>query len=61
MSVFAALLLFLLYFPCVLHYYLSLRCRLVNSLLSEELKEIHAFSQKPLTPQQWEDRKAQQQ
>ncbi|KAK0159936.1 hypothetical protein PV328_007395 [Microctonus aethiopoides] len=30
------------------------RHRLVNSILSEELKEIHAFSQKTLTPVQWE-------
>lgn len=29
------------------------RHRMVNSLLEEELKEIHAFSQKTLTPEQW--------
>ncbi|KAH8415764.1 hypothetical protein KR222_000424 [Zaprionus bogoriensis] len=33
--------------------------RLVNSTLAEELKEIHAFSQKSYTPEEWE--KAQQQ
>lgn len=31
------------------------RHRLVNSALSEELKTIHAFSQKTFTPQQWEN------
>lgn len=30
------------------------RHRLVNTVLAEELKEIHAFSQKTLTPEQWE-------
>ncbi|XP_033207253.1 bolA-like protein 2 [Belonocnema kinseyi] len=30
------------------------RHRLVNSVLAEELKDIHAFSQKTLTPEQWE-------
>ncbi|XP_075035071.1 bolA-like protein 2 [Mixophyes fleayi] len=30
------------------------RHRLVNSCLSEELKIIHAFEQKTLTPAQWE-------
>lgn len=29
------------------------RHRLVNSILEEELKQIHAFSQKPITPEQW--------
>ncbi|XP_030064873.1 bolA-like protein 2 [Microcaecilia unicolor] len=29
------------------------RHRLVNSCLAEELKEIHAFEQKTLTPEQW--------
>ncbi|XP_034946560.1 bolA-like protein 2 [Chelonus insularis] len=29
------------------------RHRLVNSILKEELKEIHAFSQSTLTPEQW--------
>ncbi|XP_037915897.1 bolA-like protein 2 [Hermetia illucens] len=29
------------------------RHRLVNSALSEELKTIHAFSQKTFTPKQW--------
>ncbi|KAK0159690.1 hypothetical protein PV327_010780 [Microctonus hyperodae] len=32
----------------------SIDLLLVNSILSEELKEIHAFSQKTLTPSQWE-------
>ncbi|XP_043497244.1 protein BOLA2 [Polistes fuscatus] len=27
--------------------------RLVNSILEEELKTIHAFSQKTFTPEQW--------
>lgn len=30
------------------------RHRLVNSVLEEELKTIHAFSQKTYTPEQWE-------
>lgn len=30
------------------------RHRLVNGILEEELKVIHAFSQKTLTPEQWE-------
>ncbi|RLU17233.1 hypothetical protein DMN91_011302, partial [Ooceraea biroi] len=30
------------------------RHRLVNTILEEELKTIHAFSQKTLTPEQWE-------
>nr|ADD38252.1 BolA-like protein 2 [Lepeophtheirus salmonis] len=30
------------------------RHRLVNSILEEELKIIHAFSQKTYTPEQWE-------
>lgn len=34
------------------------RHRLVNSVLEEELKEIHAFSQKTLTPEEWEKQKA---
>jgi len=33
--------------------------RLVNNCLAEELKEIHAFEQKTLTPEQWEKQKAQ--
>ncbi|XP_034080746.1 bolA-like protein 2 [Gymnodraco acuticeps] len=33
--------------------------RLVNTCLAEELKEIHAFEQKTLTPEQWEKQKAQ--
>jgi len=31
------------------------RHRLVNAALAEELKTIHAFSQKTYTPQQWAD------
>ncbi len=34
------------------------RHRLVNSVLEEELKTIHAFSQKTLTPEQWAVQKA---
>lgn len=30
------------------------RHRLVNTALQEELKTIHAFSQKTFTPEQWE-------
>eukprot|EP01135_Chromosphaera_perkinsii_P007487 Nk52_evm2s884 gene=Nk52_evmTU2s884 len=30
------------------------RHRMVNKALQEELKEIHAFSQKTYTPKQWE-------
>ncbi|XP_043942868.1 bolA-like protein 2 [Protopterus annectens] len=33
------------------------RHRLVNNCLAEELKEIHAFEQKTLTPEQWEKEK----
>lgn len=29
------------------------RHRLVNSVLEEEMKTIHAFTQKTLTPEQW--------
>ncbi|XP_063042856.1 bolA-like protein 2 [Engraulis encrasicolus] len=35
------------------------RHRMVNTCLAEELKEIHAFEQKTLTPEQWEKQKAQ--
>ncbi|XP_073845833.1 bolA-like protein 2 [Musca autumnalis] len=28
--------------------------RMVNNVLAEELKEIHAFSQKSYTPEEWE-------
>ncbi|KAK0134788.1 BolA-like protein 2 [Merluccius polli] len=35
------------------------RHRLVNGVLAEELKDIHAFEQKTLTPQQWETQKSQ--
>lgn len=34
------------------------RHRLVNSVLEEELRSIHAFSQKTLTVQQWEKQKS---
>ncbi|KAK9874179.1 hypothetical protein WA026_002531 [Henosepilachna vigintioctopunctata] len=33
------------------------RHRLVNNILIEELKSIHAFSQKTYTPDQWEELK----
>lgn len=32
------------------------RHRMVNTILCEELKVIHAFSQKTLTPAQWEEK-----
>ncbi|XP_022073691.1 bolA-like protein 2 [Acanthochromis polyacanthus] len=35
------------------------RHRMVNTCLGEELKEIHAFEQKTLTPEQWEKQKSQ--
>ncbi|XP_013855475.1 bolA-like protein 2 [Austrofundulus limnaeus] len=35
------------------------RHRMVNTCLAEELKEIHAFEQKTLTPEQWEKQKQQ--
>ncbi|KAM4537262.1 bolA-like protein 2 [Leuresthes tenuis] len=34
------------------------RHRMVNTCLVEELKEIHAFEQKTLTPEQWEKQKS---
>ena len=34
------------------------RHRLVNAALAEELKTIHAFSQKTFTPEQWRQKKA---
>ncbi|XP_049766785.1 bolA-like protein 2 [Schistocerca cancellata] len=34
------------------------RHRLVNSVLEEELKTIHAFSQKTLTAKQWQEQKS---
>ena len=34
------------------------RHRLVNEVLAEELKTIHAFSQKTLTPEQWAAKQA---
>lgn len=34
------------------------RHRMVNTILSKELEVIHAFSQKTLTPVQWQNRKA---
>eukprot|EP00054_Salpingoeca_dolichothecata_P033487 m.267528 g.267528 ORF g.267528 m.267528 type:complete len:88 (+) comp33509_c0_seq1:16-279(+) len=36
------------------------RHRLVNACLEEELKTIHAFSQKTFTPKQWETKQAEQ-
>ncbi|EEC00344.1 hypothetical protein HPB47_022489 [Ixodes persulcatus] len=33
------------------------RHRMVNTILAEELQVIHAFSQKTLTPKQWEEKK----
>ncbi|XP_040039050.1 bolA-like protein 2 [Gasterosteus aculeatus] len=35
------------------------RHRMVNTCLVEELKEIHAFEQKTLTPEQWDKQKSQ--
>lgn len=35
------------------------RHRMVNTCLVEELKEIHAFEQKTLTPEQWEKQNSQ--
>ncbi|XP_047242342.1 bolA-like protein 2 [Girardinichthys multiradiatus] len=35
------------------------RHRMVNTCLAEELKEIHAFEQKTLTPEQWDKLKLQ--
>ncbi|KAG5676419.1 hypothetical protein PVAND_006257 [Polypedilum vanderplanki] len=35
------------------------RHRLVNTALAEELKEIHAFSQKTFTPEQWQEQQNQ--
>ncbi|KAF7660977.1 hypothetical protein LDENG_00271610 [Lucifuga dentata] len=35
------------------------RHRMVNACLAEELKEIHAFEQKTLTPEQWDKQKSQ--
>ena len=34
------------------------RQKLVNSALEEELKTIHAFSQKTFTPEQWKQKQA---
>ncbi|XP_064460737.1 bolA-like protein 2 [Ornithodoros turicata] len=34
------------------------RHRMVNTVLSKELAVIHAFSQKTLTPEQWQAKKA---
>ncbi|GIY24286.1 bolA-like protein 2 [Caerostris darwini] len=33
------------------------RHRMVNTVLKDELKSIHAFTQKTLTPEQWEKQK----
>ncbi|KAM8898836.1 bolA-like protein 2 [Spinachia spinachia] len=35
------------------------RHRMVNTCLADELKEIHAFEQKTLTPAQWDKQKSQ--
>ncbi|KAL4006331.1 nuclear receptor co-repressor 2 [Sarotherodon galilaeus] len=35
------------------------RHRMVNACLAEELKEIHAFEQKTLTPEQWKKQNSQ--
>ncbi|XP_078394206.1 bolA-like protein 2, partial [Cetorhinus maximus] len=35
------------------------RHRMVNACLADELKLIHAFEQKTLSPEQWETQKAQ--
>ncbi|KAM3589989.1 uncharacterized protein V6R79_001300 [Siganus canaliculatus] len=35
------------------------RHRMVNTCLAEELKTIHAFEQKTMTPEQWEKQKSQ--
>lgn len=34
------------------------RHRLVNAILEDELKTIHAFSQKTLTPDQWQKQRS---
>lgn len=36
------------------------RHRLVNGVLQEELKQIHAFSMKTLTPEQWQEQQQKQ-
>jgi len=36
------------------------RHRLVNAALAEELKTIHAFSQKTFTPEQWQQKQSAQ-
>lgn len=35
------------------------RHRQVNSILADELKQIHAFEMRTLTPEQWDKQKAQ--
>ncbi|XP_034021153.1 bolA-like protein 2 [Thalassophryne amazonica] len=35
------------------------RHRMVNACLADELKDIHAFEQKTLTPEEWDKRKSQ--
>jgi stress-induced morphogen len=37
------------------------RHRLANSALAEEIKQVHAWSQKLFTPEEWERKKGQQQ
>lgn len=42
-----------------MHVFLCIFSRIVNTCLATELKEIHAFEQKTLTPEQWEKQKQQ--
>lgn len=37
------------------------RQRMVNAILSEEMKHIHAFTMQTLTPDQWKEKQAKQQ
>ena len=41
-----------------LDYNIVLPRRMVNSVLAEEMKEIHAFQMKTMTPEQWEKQKS---
>ncbi len=43
---------------CYLPSTFSVSFRLVNSVIEEEMKSIHAFTQKTLTPEQWEKQKS---
>lgn len=52
------------HFPELWHAYSLFICvlcfnRMVNTCLTDELKEIHAFEQKTITPEQWEKQKSQ--